>query len=1059
MMAINAILINNKMDPIILCLITFLMVFSPSYGTELNAPIVSETGYTGLYLYQAPDGNFFTTGKVSVVGTPGAYDAFLVKTDISGNVLWTKTYNQEQEDCGNSLVQTLDNGFAIIGYAKSATSTNGLIIKTDGNGNSQWIFTYGGANTCYGVGIKVALDGSLIFGGYSKAGAGSFDFWVADVNIHGVQQWSYTYGGATDEVCNQLLQKADGTYVLIGYRNSASPPDCSIYLVKIDSSGARSWEKTFIGAKNDAPMSIVELEDGGLAFVAKSFSVGTGDSDVWFMKTDLAGATVLETKYGGTDNDVPVNLVLTEDNKFAIAATRTSGANTNIYLVESDQSGTVIWERTIANTAYTANYMTAIMDGGLALITDNSGIATLITINCDNGTYIDNTGCHPCPIGTYSVLTNKPLCTSCGAGKYNPSTGGNALSRCISCAQGAFSTADITNTCELCPSGTYNPSEGATSSLGCIPCPAGSYGPYAGGPNITSCISCPAGRYNPNSGSMDIADCYTCPIGLYNPGMEAVRLSRCLPFSCPPGRYNPNTGSRGVDDCLYCPEGTYSNVTGSISIDNCYPCPIGKYNPNIGSNTPLDCVFCPIGTYNNVTGQGSCFPCPAGSYSSREGLKNYTECTSCPAGTYNPTEGATNVTSCLSCPVGTYNIHLRSDNISICEPCPAGTYGPNEGATFYTDCVLCPAGLYNPNNGSGNVSACLPCSVGNYTSTDGAFACSKCPNWLYTVDEGLVECSLCPIGMYAPNATSCLKCPDGSTTIETNSTKCEECFGGDCTGDANLGAWLGSWLGGALVIGVISFIIYKLKARASQVAQDSLVEVIPKNSPDGSEMCLKSRGVSGDASGYDIESPRTKGGKKLHQEQISRPDTPMTIPDMAAMPSIMPGSEIPGGISVFSIPAVVPIVVSTMMPPAQVMVPASGIPVVTLGATSEVSPVNPSAIAGTAPPLLPSLAALGGGVGPALMNPAMVGVAPQGGQQLGIIAPPPPQQVIKPISIDGLLDEIGDTAKQPEEKDKRVHGEVLLQPCGHIVVLKEGGELFDICPQCKREVVNYTKLL
>ena len=65
-------------------------------------------GYCGADVVQTVEGGYAMVGYSS--GNGGVY---LVKTDSAGNMLWNKTYGGGQ---GRSVVQTLDGGFAIAGY-------------------------------------------------------------------------------------------------------------------------------------------------------------------------------------------------------------------------------------------------------------------------------------------------------------------------------------------------------------------------------------------------------------------------------------------------------------------------------------------------------------------------------------------------------------------------------------------------------------------------------------------------------------------------------------------------------------------------------------------------------------------------------------------------------------------------------------------------------------------------------------------------------------------------------------------------------------------------------
>ena len=65
----------------------------------------------------------------------------LIKTDKNGNHEWSKTYGtKEKNETSYNLIQTNDNGFLITGYQYEETREfgNGWLVKTDGSGNRIW---------------------------------------------------------------------------------------------------------------------------------------------------------------------------------------------------------------------------------------------------------------------------------------------------------------------------------------------------------------------------------------------------------------------------------------------------------------------------------------------------------------------------------------------------------------------------------------------------------------------------------------------------------------------------------------------------------------------------------------------------------------------------------------------------------------------------------------------------------------------------------------------------------------------------------------------------------
>ena len=97
-----------------------------SYNGYIIFNVLKETNSRGLIL----------GGRV--MGFPTyRRDALALETDTTGNILWSKTYNQLYDDIINDISIASDGGYFFIGESNvSASNTNTLLIKTDSLGQS-----------------------------------------------------------------------------------------------------------------------------------------------------------------------------------------------------------------------------------------------------------------------------------------------------------------------------------------------------------------------------------------------------------------------------------------------------------------------------------------------------------------------------------------------------------------------------------------------------------------------------------------------------------------------------------------------------------------------------------------------------------------------------------------------------------------------------------------------------------------------------------------------------------------------------------------------------------
>jgi hypothetical protein len=123
--------------------------------TNKNGTVVWSKVYAGSTPYdianivqQTSDGGYIVSGTLTN-DTSGVSRMFLLKTNSDGDMQWTHSYVGTSEFTiaadGADALQTTDNGFAMTGYTVQPGSGAHYIclIKTDTSGNVMWTRTYG----------------------------------------------------------------------------------------------------------------------------------------------------------------------------------------------------------------------------------------------------------------------------------------------------------------------------------------------------------------------------------------------------------------------------------------------------------------------------------------------------------------------------------------------------------------------------------------------------------------------------------------------------------------------------------------------------------------------------------------------------------------------------------------------------------------------------------------------------------------------------------------------------------------------------------------------------
>lgn len=193
----------------------------------------------GMEVIQTSDGGYVVVGYTSSFGAGGS-DVWLIKTDASGNPVWNKTYGGTGTEQAYTIVQTTDGGFAITGLTTTwgAGGNDAWLVKTDTSGNALWNKTYGGNATEYGIHGSQSTDGGYVICGTTTTfGAGGYDAWLVKTDDGGNMLWNKTFGGSRTEIAWSMSETKDGGFIIgaathsYGFGTSAA---ADMFLIKTD---------------------------------------------------------------------------------------------------------------------------------------------------------------------------------------------------------------------------------------------------------------------------------------------------------------------------------------------------------------------------------------------------------------------------------------------------------------------------------------------------------------------------------------------------------------------------------------------------------------------------------------------------------------------------------------------------------------------------------------------------------------------------------------------------------------------------------------------------------
>lgn len=281
--------------------------------------------------------------------------ALVIGLLISVDVLaqgWELTFGGEREEEGHAVVQTIDRGYAVVGFTQSFISdedrdTDIYLIRTDVDGTVIWEKAYDEAVTERGYDMLEDSNGDfLIVGDILEAVGDQAKGYLLKVGQTGKFLWSKRFGDGQNFVqFNSITPGIDGGFLLLGNKqNPNNAEDEDIYLVRVNDEGDFLWEKTFGTERTDRGNAIITLEDG-YAFVGNSKNGQGFDNDIVLYKVDKLGNILWDRRISTGSNEEGNDLIRTRDGNIAVAGLVNN--NSDAYILKYSSEGNQLWTRSI----------------------------------------------------------------------------------------------------------------------------------------------------------------------------------------------------------------------------------------------------------------------------------------------------------------------------------------------------------------------------------------------------------------------------------------------------------------------------------------------------------------------------------------------------------------------------------------------------------------------------------------------------------------------------------------------------------------------------------------
>ena len=360
------------------CLLLFLSTPSLS-ASDPEPSMVQGDGWAATYggasndmaysVQETNEGGYVVAGRTKAFGA-GREDFWVLKLRNDGTVEWQKTYGGDNYDWVKSIQQAGEGGYIVAGETSSfgAGKDDIWLLRLRPDGTVEWQKTYGGDKDDWAESVQQTTDGGYIVVGETESfGAGKDAIWLLKLRPDGTIDWQKTYGGDEDDWAESVQQTTDGGYIVAGGTTSFGVRWGKAWVLKLRADGTVEWQKMYGGIEQDRAKSVRQTADGGYILGGGTSSFGAGRGDAWVLKLRPDGVVQWQKTYGGVGRDWVCSLQQARDGGYVMAGSMVSfgASSSSAWILKLAADGTVKWQRLYRAANHNgANSIQQTRDGG-----------------------------------------------------------------------------------------------------------------------------------------------------------------------------------------------------------------------------------------------------------------------------------------------------------------------------------------------------------------------------------------------------------------------------------------------------------------------------------------------------------------------------------------------------------------------------------------------------------------------------------------------------------------------------------------------------------------------
>lgn len=275
----------------------------------------------------------------SFINFSKGYDVKLTKVDKNGSLLWEKNYGTNDWDVPAKMIKTTGGLFAICGktYGNSLGLADGMLLFLDVNGDSLSFQNFGDAQDNFLLDIVEKTSDSIAVCGETYTASGKKRAWILEMNLETGSYKNSFFGSTYNRTFKTIKMYPNGNYIVGLTTDSTGITQTDMFLELLDKNSLAVTFEIPILQANDEEMIDVEFINNQFCFMGLTKTYGLGGWEVVVYRFDTVGAYKGSYTFGTSGDDYGADLIPNTNGTFAVIGT-TGGAFgvTDLWVINVD---------------------------------------------------------------------------------------------------------------------------------------------------------------------------------------------------------------------------------------------------------------------------------------------------------------------------------------------------------------------------------------------------------------------------------------------------------------------------------------------------------------------------------------------------------------------------------------------------------------------------------------------------------------------------------------------------------------------------------------------------